>query len=113
MKHSFQGIPRPDKIRIYRGNGDSESETISSTGYYHACCNDPPVKMDKKDVCFAFSVAQQFNGYALPSPRTYSPKCCSLESYVEYQGVRIPLNHVPDLWEVFDKYRKLQATQID
>ena len=108
-KHSLQGIPRPDRIILNRGDG-SDEETISSTGYYHVCCSKPPVKMSTIDQMRAYAIVKQFNGLSQPSPHlsAYHPPCCNFrDSYFDYQGVRVPINYAPQLEEIFNKYHQL------
>lgn len=104
-EYSLQGIPRPNTISLNRGQ--DKIETISSTGYYHLCCDSQPIKMESNDLARAFTIANQFNGFAEPSPHpsAYHPKCCNYrDSYFQYQGVRLPINFVPQLLEIFNKY---------
>lgn len=101
---SLQGIPRPDRIILVRGNNQKEPEQLCSTGYYYQSPTGKRVKVAKQCQCRAFALVNQFNGFSLPNPKNSLPCCSYKENYFQYQGVRIPVRYVPDLLQIFNKY---------
>lgn len=100
-----QGVSRPDIIYLKSGWHDRYPTSINSKGYFHQCCDQPPRWMNPQDVCRAFAIVKQFQGFSeAPLRPPYQSECCGGPQIFEYGGVKMPTNHVPQLLEIFKKY---------
>lgn len=95
--YSIQGVPRPDLIILKRDNNNSFVEMLTSNDYY-INSNKKIKKINSDDKLLAFMIIKQLNGVSLATPKQ------KINSYFEYQDVKIPVNYAPQLKEIFDKY---------
>lgn len=98
---SKQAQSAADQIILVRESGSIER--IGSNGFYHR--NHQKIMVEPRHQCYVFSVVGQFNSFGLSNPKQNFGICCDYRNnYFEYQGIRIPINYVPELLKIFNHY---------